>query len=127
MSELADEHDLGSCGATHGGSSPPFPTTDDNSRNFYTPNIFVEILSFQNHIQIGSIPIEHEGLLLQLNWGRYAFALMPTEIDIKSPNIRGLYFSGDSVWSVGGMASDKIYQMAFPLRDKILDYIDSKS
>ena len=26
VSELADEHDLGSCGATHGGSSPPFPT-----------------------------------------------------------------------------------------------------
>ena len=26
VSELADEHDLGSCGATRGGSTPPFPT-----------------------------------------------------------------------------------------------------
>ena len=25
MSELADEHDLGSCAARRGGSSPPFP------------------------------------------------------------------------------------------------------
>ena len=25
MSELADEHDLGSCAAKRGGSSPPFP------------------------------------------------------------------------------------------------------
>ncbi len=69
--------------------------------------------------------IEHEGLLLQLNWGRYAYALMPTEIDIQSPNIRGLYFSGDSVWSVGSMASDKIYQMAFPLCERITEYVRS--
>ena len=27
VSELADEHDLGSCGATRGGSTPPFPTS----------------------------------------------------------------------------------------------------
>jgi hypothetical protein len=26
VSELADEHDLGSCAARLGGSSPPFPT-----------------------------------------------------------------------------------------------------
>ena len=26
VSELADEHDLGSCAARRGGSSPPFPT-----------------------------------------------------------------------------------------------------
>ena len=26
VSELADEHDLGSCAERHGGSSPPFPT-----------------------------------------------------------------------------------------------------
>jgi hypothetical protein len=27
VSELADEHDLGSCAERLGGSSPPFPTT----------------------------------------------------------------------------------------------------
>ena len=27
VSELADEHDLGSCAERRGGSSPPFPTT----------------------------------------------------------------------------------------------------
>ena len=26
VSELADEHDLGSCAARRGGSNPPFPT-----------------------------------------------------------------------------------------------------
>ena len=26
VSELADEHDLGSCAERRGGSSPPFPT-----------------------------------------------------------------------------------------------------
>jgi hypothetical protein len=25
VSELADEHDLGSCAERHGGSNPPFP------------------------------------------------------------------------------------------------------
>ena len=27
VSELADEHDLGSCAARRGGSNPPFPTS----------------------------------------------------------------------------------------------------
>ncbi len=30
VSELADEHDLGSCAARRGGSSPPFPTRGYN-------------------------------------------------------------------------------------------------
>jgi hypothetical protein len=29
VSELADEHDLGSCAARRGGSSPPFPTFEE--------------------------------------------------------------------------------------------------
>ena len=29
VSELADEHDLGSCAARRGGSNPPFPTTKE--------------------------------------------------------------------------------------------------
>ena len=28
VSELADEHDLGSCAERRGGSNPPFPTTN---------------------------------------------------------------------------------------------------
>ncbi len=32
MSELVDEHDLGSCAARRGGSSPPFPTFPGDSR-----------------------------------------------------------------------------------------------
>jgi hypothetical protein len=67
--------------------------------------------------------IEHKGKSLQLNWGRYAFAVVPTELDLQSPNIRGLYFTGDTIWSVSSMVSDKIYQMVFPLREKILKYL----
>ncbi len=35
VSELADEHDLGSCAERHGGSSPPFPTMVINRQNSY--------------------------------------------------------------------------------------------
>lgn len=69
--------------------------------------------------------IELEEMSLQLNWGRYAWAVVPTEIDLKSPNIRGLYFAGDSVRSVASMVSDKIYQMVFPLCERIQEYIRS--
>jgi hypothetical protein len=67
--------------------------------------------------------IEHEEMSLQLNWGRYAYAVVPTEIDLQSPNIRGLYFAGDTIWSVSSMVSDKIYQMVFPLAERILKYL----
>ncbi len=69
--------------------------------------------------------IEHEEMSLQLNWGRYAYAVVPTEIDIQSPNIQGLYFAGDSIRSVSSMVSDKIYQMVFPLCERIQEYIGS--
>ena len=69
--------------------------------------------------------IEHKGMSLQLNWGRYAWAKVPTEIDLQSPNIRGLFFAGDSIWSVASMVSDKIYQMVFPLCERILKYMRS--
>ncbi|MCJ7522795.1 MAG: hypothetical protein MUP21_11380, partial [Dehalococcoidia bacterium] len=59
------------------------------------------------------------------NWGRYAWAKVPAEIDIESPNIKGLYFGGDSIRSVASMVSDKIYQMAFPLLERILAHIRS--
>ena len=59
---------------------------------------------------------------MQLNWGRYAWAKVPVEIDVQSPNIRGLFFAGDSIRSVASMVSDKIYEMAFPLMERILEY-----
>jgi hypothetical protein len=66
--------------------------------------------------------IEQKGMSLQLNWGRYAWAKVPTEIDVQSPNIKGLFFAGDSIRSVASMVSDKIYEMSFPLRDAILEH-----
>jgi hypothetical protein len=69
--------------------------------------------------------ILHDGMNLQLNFTRYAYAVVDTEIDIQSPNIQGLYFGGDSVWAVGNPMSDKCYQIAFPLCERILDYVRS--
>ncbi|MEE8373582.1 MAG: NAD(P)-binding protein [Dehalococcoidia bacterium] len=69
--------------------------------------------------------IEHEGMNLQLNFTRYAYAVVDTEIDIQSPNIGGLYFGGDSIWAVGNPCSDKCFQIAFPLRDRVLEYVRS--
>ena len=69
--------------------------------------------------------IQFKGKSLQLNWGRYAYAVVPTEIDLQSPNIKGLYFAGDTIWSISSMVSDKIYQMVFPLFDKIKKYLRS--
>ena len=69
--------------------------------------------------------IEYEGMNLQLNFSRYAYAVVSTEIDIQSPNIAGLYFAGDSVWSVGKPMSDKCYEIAFPLCEKVTQYLRS--
>ncbi len=69
--------------------------------------------------------IEYESMNLQLNFTRYAYAVVPAEIDIQSPNIKGLYFGGDSIRSVGTPMSDKCFQLAFPLCEKILKYIRS--
>ncbi len=69
--------------------------------------------------------IQFKGRSLQLNWGRYAYSVVPTEIDLQSPNIKGLYFAGDTIWSISSMVSDKIYQMVFPVSDKIKKYLRS--
>ena len=69
--------------------------------------------------------IEHEGMNLQLNFTRYAYAPVPVEIDLKSPKVQGLYFGGDSIWSVGNPMSDKCFQIAFPLCERILEYVRS--
>ena len=59
--------------------------------------------------------IEHEGMNLQLNFTRYAYAVVPVELDLRSPNIEGLYFAGDSVRSVGTQMSDKCFDHALPV------------
>ncbi|MBE0481458.1 MAG: NAD(P)-binding protein [Dehalococcoidia bacterium] len=67
--------------------------------------------------------IQYEGMNLQLNFTRYAYAVSPVELDIQSPNIKGLYFAGDSIWSIGTPMSDKCFQIAFPLRERVLQYL----
>ena len=69
--------------------------------------------------------IEYEGFNLQLNFSRYAYATVNTELDIESPNIKGLYFGGDSIWAVGNAMSDKCFQMSFPLSERVVKYIRS--
>ncbi len=69
--------------------------------------------------------IEFEGRNLQLNFSRYAYAVVPAEVDIQSPNIKGLYFGGDSIRSIGTPMSDKCFQLAFPLCERITKYIRS--
>jgi phytoene dehydrogenase-like protein len=67
--------------------------------------------------------IEYEGMNLQLNFTRYAYAVVSTEIDIQPPNIEGLYFGGDSIRSVGTPMSDKCFQLAFPLCERVTKYV----
>ena len=67
--------------------------------------------------------IQGEARNLQLNFTRYAYAVVPKEIDIQSPNIKGLYFGGDSIRSVGTPMSDKCFQLAFPLCEGIMNYL----
>ena len=71
--------------------------------------------------------IEYEGFNLQLNFTRYAYAVVTTETDIQSPNIEGLYFAGDSIRAVGNPMSDKCYELAFPLAEKITTYLRSRA
>ena len=67
--------------------------------------------------------IEFEGTNLQLNSTRYAYAVVPKEIDVQSPNIKGLYFGGDSIRSIGTPMSDKCFQLASPICERVLDYL----
>jgi hypothetical protein len=67
--------------------------------------------------------IQYEGMNLQLNFTRYAYAVVPVEIDFQPPNLKGLYFAGDSIRSVSTQMSDKCFQIAFPICDSVLDYL----
>jgi phytoene dehydrogenase-like protein len=69
--------------------------------------------------------IEYEGMNLQLNFARYAYAVVPVELDLRSPNIKGLYFAGDSVRSVGAQMSDKCFDHALPVCEMVRDYLRS--
>ena len=57
---------------------------------------------------------------LQLNWGRYAYSVMPQEVSVKALGVDGLYFAGDSILSVSSLASDKVYDVALQCADAIL-------
>ena len=63
--------------------------------------------------------IEAKATTLQLNWGRFAWGIVPEEIDVKSPTVKGLYFSADSVRNVASLASDKVYEVALLCEDAI--------
>jgi phytoene dehydrogenase-like protein len=68
--------------------------------------------------------IQYEGMNLQLNFTRYAYAVVPVEIDFQPPNIKGLYFAGDSIRSVSTQMSDKCFHIAFPLCERVVDYLE---
>jgi phytoene dehydrogenase-like protein len=56
--------------------------------------------------------IEQRQVTLQLNYGRYALGVVPEEIDVKHPSVKGLYFAGDSVRNVKSLASDCVFEIA---------------
>lgn len=56
--------------------------------------------------------IEHRQVTLQLNWGRHALGVVPEEIDVRLPTVKGLYFAGDSVRNVKSLASDCVFEIA---------------
>ena len=56
--------------------------------------------------------VEEKALTLQLNWGRHPWGIVPEEIDVKNPTIKGLYHAADSVRNVASLASDKVFEIA---------------
>jgi phytoene dehydrogenase-like protein len=65
--------------------------------------------------------IDYRTYSLQLNWGRYTWALVPAEIQVRCPAVKGLYFAGDSVHTVASLASDKVYEVAEYCEEAILE------
>lgn len=57
---------------------------------------------------------------LQLNWGRYAYAVVPEEVRPACPTVPGLFFAGDSITSVGPIASEKVYDVAMECANAVL-------
>jgi phytoene dehydrogenase-like protein len=56
--------------------------------------------------------IERRQVTLQLNWGRHALGVAGAEIDVRHPDIKGLFFAGDSVRNVKSLASDCVFEIA---------------
>ncbi len=69
--------------------------------------------------------IQYEGMNLQLNFTRYAYAVVPLEIDFQPPNLKGLYFAGDSIRSVSTQMSDKCFHIAYPVCEGVRKYLRS--
>jgi phytoene dehydrogenase-like protein len=67
--------------------------------------------------------IQYEGMNLQLGFTRYAYAVVPVEIDFQPPNLKGLYLAGDSIRSVSTQMSDKCFHIAFPVCESVMDYL----
>jgi hypothetical protein len=63
--------------------------------------------------------IEQKALTLQLNWGRHPWGIVREEIDVKCPNVKGLYLAGDSVRNVASLASDKVFEIAMLCEEAI--------
>lgn len=63
--------------------------------------------------------IEARAYNLQVNWGRYSYALMPTELSVTAPGVTGLHFAGDSILSVSSLASDKVYDVALQCAEAV--------
>jgi NAD(P)-binding Rossmann-like domain len=63
--------------------------------------------------------IEAKGMTLQLNWGRHPWGIVPEEIDVMCPTVKGLYFAADSVRNVASLASDKVFEVALLCEDAI--------
>ena len=57
---------------------------------------------------------------LQLNWGRYSYSVVPEELSVTAPGVRGLHFAGDSILSVSSLASDKVYDVALQCAEAVL-------
>jgi hypothetical protein len=102
---------------THFGFTSPMPVVKEAIRRWEE----AVVKAYPNFLE----SVKHKGMSPQLNWGRYSRAAVPTEIDITSPNVKGLFFAGDTIRSVTSMVSDKIFQMAFPLRDTVMGYMRS--
>lgn len=65
--------------------------------------------------------VEERTYNLQVNWGRYSYAVMPEEISVRAPDTDGLYFAGDSILSVSSLASDKVFDVALKCAEAVCD------
>jgi len=65
--------------------------------------------------------IEKEAYALPGNWSRWYLTKAPIELGVKSPIVKGLYFSGDSVLPVGSLMTDHAAMSAMRCAGTIID------